>query len=64
MEETKMRYISNTFGEKLLVKGTIISKVFKQTDNGFVEMFVAEWTNGVRFIVMRAYGNVVKVSGL
>ena len=59
-----MRYISNTFGEKLLAKGSIISKISNQTDNGFAEMFVVEWTNGVRFIVMRVDGNVVKVSGL
>ncbi len=59
-----MRYISNTFGEKLLEKGTILNKLAKQTDNGFVEMFAAEWTNGVRFIIMKVDGNVVKVSGL
>lgn len=59
-----MRYISNTFGEKLLAKGTIISKISNQTDNGFVEMFVVAWTNGVEFIVMRADGKVIKVSGL
>ena len=59
-----MRYISNTFGEKLLEKGIILNKLAKQTDNGFVEMFVAEWTNGVQFIIMRVDGNVVKVSGL
>ena len=56
-----MRYISNTFGEKLLAKGTILNKLAKQTDNGFVEMFVVKWTNGVEFIVMRADGKVIKV---
>lgn len=59
-----MRYISNTFGEKLLAKGTIIDKVSNQTDNGFMEMFVIEWTNGVKFIVARVDGKVVKVHGV
>ena len=59
-----MRYISNNFGEKLLVKGSIIDKISKQTDNGFMEMFVVEWTNGVKFIVARVDEVVVKVSGL
>lgn len=59
-----MRYISNTFGEKLLEKGVILNKIAKQTDNGFVEMFAAKWTNGVEFIVMRADGKVIKVSGV
>lgn len=56
-----MRYISNTFGEKLLEKCTILNKLAKQTDNGFVEMFVVKWTNGVEFIIMRADGKVIKV---
>lgn len=59
-----MCYISNTFGEKLLAKGTIISKISNQTDNGFAEMFIVEWTNKVRFIVMTLNGSVTKVSGL
>lgn len=59
-----MRYISNIFGEKLLAKGSVISKISNQTDNGFAEMFVIEWTNKVRFIVMKLNGNVIKVSGL
>lgn len=59
-----MRYISNTFGEKLLEKGSIISKISNQTDNGFAEMFIIEWTNKVRFIVMTLNGSVDKVSGL
>lgn len=59
-----MRYISNTFGEKLLEKGSIISKISNQTDNGFAEIFIVEWTNKVRFIVMTLNGSVTKVSGL
>lgn len=56
-----MRYISSTFGEKLLAKGSVINKISKQTDNDFVEIFVVEWTNGVKFIIMRADGKVIKV---
>ena len=59
-----MRYISNTFGEKLLASGTILDKISSQCDDGFAEMFVIEWTNGVQFIVIRVDGSIVKVHGV
>lgn len=60
----KMRHISNAFGKKLLEKGTIIDKVSKQSDNGFVEMISVVWTNGVEFIVVKVDGNIVEVHGV